>query len=207
MYVLLFVQVCLDAHAAAMYIVSYMLKTQKDLSQAMHKAVEDAKRNDLGLLQQTRKVGNAFVNGQEMSAQEAAYLALSLPLRNSSRASVFVTTNEAGERTRILKPFSALCGLEDSSTDIFSRSLLDVYNARPSHMEHVCLADFATWYADRPKAKVADDIAVASPKDGLLTFLHDALPKLAKGYGLRAHQRILRYRRFNRLQDPEGYHR
>jgi hypothetical protein len=200
-------QVCLDAHAVAMYIASYMLKSQKDLSKAMRKALDEAKRDNTGLLQSVRKVGNAFVNSQEMSAQEAAYLALGLNLRTSSRASVFVTTNEPNERTRILKPRTELDQLEDNNTNIFAQNLLDKYAQRPAHLQHVCLADYATWYTPHARARPRPDAAVAVPRDGLLAHLVDDLPPVADKYAKRGVQRILRYRRLGRLHDPEGFFR
>jgi hypothetical protein len=36
--------------------------------------------------------------------------------------------------------------LEDGSTDIYEKGLLDHYKQRPNSLEDVCLADFSSWY-------------------------------------------------------------
>ena len=45
------------------------------------------------LKQQMRKVGSAFLTHREVSAQEAVYRILSLPMKQLSRSVVFIDTN------------------------------------------------------------------------------------------------------------------
>ncbi len=50
-----------------------------------------------------RKVGSAFlITHREVSAQEAAYRMLSLPMKQLSRFVVFVDTNPKNERVAVL---------------------------------------------------------------------------------------------------------
>ena len=48
-------------------------------------------------------IGNKFLNNIELSAQEAVYILLQLPLKRSSREVVFVNTNPPEERVYLLK--------------------------------------------------------------------------------------------------------
>ena len=50
------------------------------------------------LIKQLRKVGSAFLTHREVSAQEAAYRILSIPMKQLSRSVVFVDTNPKNER-------------------------------------------------------------------------------------------------------------
>ena len=48
-------------------------------------------------------IGNKFLNNVEVSAQEAVYLLLHLPLKRCSRQVIFLNTNEPAERVYMLK--------------------------------------------------------------------------------------------------------
>ncbi|GFR50623.1 hypothetical protein Agub_g12710, partial [Astrephomene gubernaculifera] len=143
-------QFCLDPYGAAMYIVSYMLKANRGLSRAMERAADQARHDDDNLKSRIRKVGNAFVNTQEMSAQEAVYLALGLPLRSASRQSVFVPSTRPEDRTQLLRPpkdLQVLAEADPESDDIFVPGLVHAYQRRLPSLEQVCIADFATCYS------------------------------------------------------------
>ena len=76
------------------------------------------------LKQQLRHIANKFLNNVEISAQEACYLLLQLPLRQASRSVVFVNTNTEENRVRLLKPQHELA---DDSTDVASHSKVEYY--------------------------------------------------------------------------------
>ena len=68
------VQFVLDVYACAMYIVSYISKAQKCISELLRKACAEAKEGNASIKQQVRDVGNKFLNKVEISAQEAVYI-------------------------------------------------------------------------------------------------------------------------------------
>lgn len=82
----------------------------------------------------------------EIGAQEAAYLVLQMPLRKSSREVVFIDTNELNNRTVLLKPYSSLKDMPESSTNVESDNALKRYKRRPKQMSKYCYADFVTWF-------------------------------------------------------------
>lgn len=76
------IQFVLDVYACAMYIVSYISKAQKGMSELLRKTCDEARENNSTIKQQD--IGNTFLNSVEISAQEAVYIALHLPMRKSS---------------------------------------------------------------------------------------------------------------------------
>ena len=98
------------------------------------------------LKQQFRKVGSAFLTYREVSAQEAVYRILSLPMKQLSRSVVFVDTNPKSEQIAVLKGKDMLSQLEDDDTDVFQKSLIDRYQHRPRDLNSMCLAEFATTF-------------------------------------------------------------
>ena len=54
------------------------------MKKLLEKASEEAKLGNQTFLSQIRHIGNKFLNLVEISAQEAVYLVLQMPLRRSS---------------------------------------------------------------------------------------------------------------------------
>ncbi|PIK45760.1 hypothetical protein BSL78_17400 [Apostichopus japonicus] len=96
----------LDPYACAMYIVSYISKGQRGMSNLMQRATTEAREGNTDIKQQVRHIGNKFLNHVEMSAQEAVYLVLQMSLRKASRQFVFVNTSPPEDRTILMKPLN-----------------------------------------------------------------------------------------------------
>ena len=88
---------------------------------------------------QLRKVGSAFLTHREVSAQEAVYRLLPLPMKQLSRSVVFVDTNLKHERIAVLKTNDSLSQLDDDDTNVFQKSLIDRYQHRPQQLSSMCL--------------------------------------------------------------------
>ncbi len=67
------IQFVLDAYACAMYIVSYISKAQKGMSELLCKACAEAREGNANIKQQVHDIGNKFFNSVEISAQEAVH--------------------------------------------------------------------------------------------------------------------------------------
>jgi hypothetical protein len=63
-------------------------------------------------------MGNVFLNAQQMFAQLAIYLILSLPLHHTSRLFQSINTSPEDERTFILKPFHMLKKISSTATNV-----------------------------------------------------------------------------------------
>ena len=79
-----------------------------------------------------------------MSAQEAVYLDLQIPLTKCTRDIVFINTSTTAERVFLLKPKSVLDELPAESTDIESSNVIQRYSKRPKQLSKFCLADYAS---------------------------------------------------------------
>ena len=89
-------QFILDVYSCIMYITSYMLKSERAMGELLKAVVEESRGEDIK--SRLQKVGSAFLHNREVSAQEAAYRLLSLPLKKSSRAVVFINTSPKEKR-------------------------------------------------------------------------------------------------------------
>ena len=86
---------------------------------------------------QLRCLGSVFLNHCEISAQEAVYRILSLPLKQMTRKVVFVNTAAKEDRVSLLKPINQIQDMDNDSEDIYQTSLMDRYAARPDQLNHV----------------------------------------------------------------------
>ncbi|KAL9983382.1 hypothetical protein ACROYT_G005544 [Oculina patagonica] len=140
------IQYVLDPYACAIYILSYITKGQRGMSRLLEAACEEAKSGNQNIRDRVRHIGNKFINAVEISAQEAVYLVLQMPLRRASRQFQFLNTCNSDERVVLLKTMDKIQQLPDNSENIESDNLLKRYQRRPRQLEKVCLADFAAWY-------------------------------------------------------------
>ena len=140
------IQFVLDVYACTMYIVSYISKAQKGMSELLRTACEEARRGNSSIKQQVRGIGNKFLNNVEISAQEAVYIVLQLPMRKSSRQVVFINTSPPEDRVQLLKPMQEINDMEDDSDEVYASGLIKRYTKRPTKLENLSLADWTAWY-------------------------------------------------------------
>ena len=114
------IQFVLDVYACAMYIVSYVSKAQKGMSHLLQRACEEARESNSSIMQQVRDIGNKFLNSVEISAQEAVYIVLQLPVRKSSRQVIFINTTPPEERVQLLKPMNEIQEMDDDADEVHS---------------------------------------------------------------------------------------
>jgi hypothetical protein len=60
----------------------------------------------------------------EISAQQAVYIILQLPMRESSSQVVFINTSPPEDRVQLLKPLQEINYLEDDSDEIYASGLI-----------------------------------------------------------------------------------
>lgn len=139
-------QFVLDAYSCVSYIVSYISKGQRGLSNLLMDAANESQLQDSCIKQQVRRIGNQFLSSVEIGAQEAVYLVLQMPLRRCTRDVVYVDTKKTNERTTLIKPYSQLKDLPSTSNNVEMDSVLKRYKRRPRTLENMCYADFCSWY-------------------------------------------------------------
>ena len=116
------VQYVTNTYACVMYVASYVSKPEKTLGDIL-KAVS-ASGQHLGPSTSMKNIAKKFLTHREVSAQEAIYRILSLPLIQGSRQIVFVATDLPEQRTRLFKPMKVLQLLEDDDPDVFMVNII-----------------------------------------------------------------------------------
>ena len=129
------IQFVLDVYACAMYIVSYISKAQKGMSELLRTACEEARKGNSSIKQQVRDIGNAFLNNVEISAQEAVYIILQLPMRKSCRQVVFINTSPPEDIVQMLKPMQEINYMKDDSDEVYASGLIKRYTNDHSRLK------------------------------------------------------------------------
>ena len=202
------IQIVLDPYTCAMYIVTYISKSQSGMSNLLYFAAKEAKEGNTEM----RSIGHKFLTHVEVSAQEAVYFILQLPLKKASREVVFVNTSPSNERVIMLKSQKLIESLPDDSTDVDTMSIIRRYALRPRKLENLCLADFCSWF----RVVYNSRSAVHEDEDGVETETSEMkLSKAGKDYKcdngtvLRTRKQpvVIRYVRYQHKADPENYFR
>ena len=217
-------QYILDVYACASYIASYVTKSQRGMSELLRKACAEAKSGNQDFRQQVRTIGNKFLNAVEISAQEAVYICLGLPMRKSSRQVLFINTSPPDERVALLKPQNVIQNMKDDSEDIECSNLLTRYSERPIKLTDMTLAEYAAHYDTTKPIFISRSLA-SSTVDNLIperrqsdneenvdlinsTSVSDSSKNPhTKELKRRKTPRIIRYVHFNIDTDPEKYYR
>ena len=220
------IQIVLEPYGCASYIVGYISKSQRGMSAQLDAAAKEARKGNLDLKKQVRHIGNVFSNCVEVSAQEAVYLDLQIPLTKCTRDIVFVNTSVPEERIFLLKPKAALDELPAESTDVESDNVIQRYSKRPKQLSKFCLADYVSkvdilypkgnQVPEKVNDKNDDDRCDSSSSNESEDSLDDdnsrssdLLYKTKNGtkYKKRKVPRIIRYVKYNKKKDPENYFR
>ena len=134
---------------------SYIGKAQRGMSKLLKDAMLYYKVGDTTIKERLRGIAHRFQNYTEISAQEVSYHLQNLPLYKCSRANVYINTNPADKRVRILKSKPVLQGMPNDSEDILQPGLIEHYILRPDDLENNCLAEFASMYEFQSSKKVS----------------------------------------------------
>ena len=224
------IQIVLEPYGCASYIVGYISKSQRGMSAQLDAAAKEARKGNLDLKKQVRHIGNVFSNCVEVSAQEAVYLDLQIPLTKCTRDIVFINNSTTAERVFLLKPKSVLDELPAESTDIESSNVIQRYSKRPIQLSKFCLADYVSKVdviypkgdklPEKFEEKNEDEIDESSSSDENENCLQDEnnandshtsvlLYEAKNGtkYKKRKVPRIIRYVRYNKKNDSENYYR
>ena len=205
------IQYVIDAYACVMYIASYMTKNESGMGELLKQTLKE--NSDKDIKSALRRVGTTFLNHREVSAQEAAYRILSMPMKKLSREVVFVTTDKKSERYSVLKPQAQLKGKDE---DIFQKSMVTRYESRPNSMENTCFAEFAANYTVSYTEGPADDVVPDLLDDSDLPVPEVAADHLPNVIHLnnrmgcmrkRRHKAVIRFRKYNRQEDTSEFFR
>ena len=212
-------QYVLDPYACAMYIVSYISKSQRGMSALLDRACKEARQGNMDIKRQVRHIGNQFLNSVEVSAQEAAYLVLQMPLTKGSRDVLFLSTSPPDERVQLLKQKYQLEELSPDSTDIHHKNIFERYAKRPKQLERWCLADYASQlevkYPEKETSEVFEEVndddvqSSGDVSDDKEFSENKTVVTLKNGIVIRrrSHALVIRYVHYSAKTDPENHYR
>ena len=202
------VQPVLDPYACIMYIVSYITKDEREMGELLKAAKKE--HSDKDVKTQLKKIGSVFLTHREVSAQEAVFRLLSLPMLSCNIKRVFVPTDMPDKRVRILKSRKLLEMLDPDSEDVFMSGIIQRYSARPSSLDEMCLADFAVEYDTcyKNNSGTPDDDSDVQPatNEGAI---YDKIITLQNGMGKMRHRKtrsVLLMHRFSQEKEPEKFY-
>ena len=202
------IQYILDAYACVMYVTSYMMKSERAMGELLKHVTKES--SGLDIRSQLRKLGSTFLNHRELSCQEASYRLLSLPLKKLSRKCVFINTDPKNERIAMTKPLSSVLNFDNDEEDLYLKSLIDRYAARPNQLENMCLAEFAANYDLKCSWKSEDDNDhTPNPLEQQETEVSDTI-WLKGGLGQmkkRNREAVIRFPKYNSEKDSDKYFR
>ncbi|XP_061186975.1 uncharacterized protein LOC133195120 [Saccostrea echinata] len=210
------IQFVLDPYACATYIVAYISKSQRGISAMLDKASQEAAEGNMDLKRQVRHIGNKFLNFVEVSAQEASYLILQMPLTQATREVVFINTSPPEDRVFLLKHQDELNELPKDSTDIKADSMIQRYARRPKQLENWCLADVVSelevTFPKEIRKDLQEEVNDDNPEDiSEETFFtdQDVLVHLKNGIKIRRrkNKRVIRYVGCSQKTNSEQYYR
>jgi hypothetical protein len=142
-------QIILDEYSCAAYVVEYVNKPNRGMSH-LHRELLKLQEDNPELTEHElmRKIALKMLNAVEMSAQEAAWYLLRQPMSYGSRFVFYIPTVWPHERQKSKKRSEQMEeeGIDDQSTDVWTKNPIQRYEERPKEMDDICLAEFIAWY-------------------------------------------------------------
>ncbi|XP_065926121.1 uncharacterized protein [Magallana gigas] len=199
------IQYVLDPFSCIVYIISYISKSEREMGMLLKQTRIEATEGNLSAKQTIKKIGSAYLNHREVSAQEAVYRVCNLKMKECSRKVVFIPVGD--NPTRLSKPLSQLKRTSksddnesyDDDEDIWMTNIVERYENRPQtdYFNHMCLAEFCSLFRVLAKSQIPQ-----VEKEGVYELQN------GKGYiqkRTRGKPAVIRYPRFNAESAPEKY--
>ena len=202
-------QFVLDPYACVHYILDYINKSNRGMSRLLKQVIEEQRQGNLTHRQKLYKIASKFINSSEVSAQEAVYILLSMPMSHSSRSSVFINTGEKKDRVRRFKSETQLKELDRDSNDVLMDGLIEYYSQRPDELEDICLADFASLY-DYTRCRSSETTKEEEEQQMVEEVSSGKVLALKENKGfirLRKTAKLIRYRRYQKEKEPANFYR
>ena len=204
------IQFVLDPFSCIVYIISYISKSEREMGMVLKQTKIEAEEGNESARTTLKKIGSAYLNHREVSAQEAVYRVCNLKMKECSRKVVFVPVGE--NPTRLTKPLSQLKrksrkndGNEDDDGDdeeeIWMTNIVERYENRPTQscFENMCLAEFCSDFRVLAKSEIPK-----TPNENVFELQN------SKGFiqkRTRTKSAVIRYPRFNAEKMSEKFYR
>jgi DNA replication protein DnaC len=202
-----------NGYAAASYILDYVTKGERGMSELLRATSKEAAFKELKQNESLQLISRRFIDFIETGSQEAVYFLLGLQLYNSSNAVIYIPTGE--NNARLLKPKSEIEEMEDDDEDITVKNGVDRYAERPPVLENICLAEFMAYYngiAGKPFIRCKKNDEEFLPEQEKEQVDDDKLPEekqtdTINGLKKRKKPKIIRYVNYDVEVEPENHYR
>ncbi|KAL7868481.1 hypothetical protein SRHO_G00098650 [Serrasalmus rhombeus] len=134
-----------NPYSCIMYILSYISKAEHEMSDYLKRVMKDTCPSS-SESETMKQVMQAYSKNREVSAQEAVARTCSLKLKSSSRAVIFIPTDD--NAVRLSLPMKCLQDKDPDDENVWMTELAEKYMARPNtpEFENMCMAEFASEY-------------------------------------------------------------
>eukprot|EP00105_Crassostrea_gigas_P011512 XP_011427210.1 PREDICTED: uncharacterized protein LOC105328139 [Crassostrea gigas] len=158
------IQFVLDPFSCIVYIISYISKSEREMGMVLKQTKIEAEEGNESARTTLKKIGSAYLNHREVSAQEAVYRVCNLKMKECSRKVVFIPVGD--NPTRLTKPLSQIKRTrttkddqndeEDDDEDIWMTNIVERYENRPNKplFQTMCLAEFCSEFRVLAKSQV-----------------------------------------------------
>ena len=195
-----------------MYVISYMMKSEKAMGEVLKRVAKECKHEDIAL--QLKKIGAAFLGNRVVGMPESVMRLNSMWLIKKSRNVVYVNGAMKEERVSLPKTGKDLEVMADDDENIFMTSIHDQYAARPDNLNDMCLACFSVNYdttiSDEESSLENEDAENSSQDDeSNLCNRRNETIQLRNGLGImrkRRREAIFRTHRYNIMKEREKYY-
>nr|XP_021333346.1 uncharacterized protein LOC101884770 [Danio rerio] len=189
------IQFILNPYSCIMYMLSYISKAEHEMSDYLKTVIRGSSHDDLSDRECMKKVMNAYSKNREVSAQEAVARTCSLKLKSSSRAVIFIPTDDNAVKMSL--PMKYLQNMDDDVENVWMTGLPDKYKARPNRpeFENMCMAEFASEYRI---------VYAGQTKRKNVLPLQNKLGHIQKR--TRGKPAVIRFARFSEKKDPEKFY-
>ncbi|XP_078336941.1 uncharacterized protein LOC144626544 [Crassostrea virginica] len=210
------------AYCCIVYIISYISKAEREIGMLLKQTQIEATEGNLSARDTIKRIGSAYLNHREVSAQEAVYRVCNLKMKESSRKVIFIPVGE--NPTRLSKPLAQIkqhsgCKIGEhkmksnddhdddddgddnvEEEDMWMTNIVERYESRPKlNLFHkMCLAEFCSDYRVLAKSQIPK-----VEKEGVYELRN------GKGYvqkRTRGQPAVIRYPRFNKESASEKYY-
>ncbi|KAL6486235.1 hypothetical protein MHYP_G00056270 [Metynnis hypsauchen] len=188
------IQFILNPYSCIMYILSYISKAEHEMSDYLKRVMKDTCPSS-SERETMKQVMQAYSKNREVSAQEAVARTCSLKLKSSSRAVIFIPTDDNAVRMSL--PMKCLQDKDPDDENVWMTGLAEKYMARPNtpEFENMCMAEFASEYR----------IVYAEQRKGKnVSVLQNSMGHIKKR--TRGKPAIIRFARFSQQKHPEKFY-
>lgn len=146
-----------DKYSCAAYVVEYVNKTNRGISDLKRKIIETMNEHpEFDIIDITKNLSVNILNHTEITSQEAAWYLLREPMSKTSVIIENIPTVRPTERQRTKKTMKELPELDDDCSDVWKENWFDKYEKRPEYLENVTLAQFVSKYTGNRNGKFVE---------------------------------------------------